>query len=163
VLKTNRQTISGAQLVLRDMHTKDLNQVLLIERNAQISPWSRLSFEESLTKQNICRVLETNKEIIAYHVVCPIEDELHILNVVAAPQLQGLGLGHRLMHDILDIAKDQNLNRIFLEVRASNEVAMNLYAQWSFKQISIRKAYYRSSARTNGLREDALIFMREVR
>jgi len=138
VLKTNRQTISGAQLVLRDMHTKDLNQVLLIERNAQISPWSRLSFEESLTKQNICRVLETNKEIIAYHVVCPIEDELHILN-------------------------DQNLNRIFLEVRASNEVAMNLYAQWSFKQISIRKAYYRSSARTNGLREDALIFMREVR
>ena len=117
-MKTARESISSAELVLRDMRTKDLSEVLLIERNAQISPWSRLSFEESLTKQHICRVLETNKEIIGYHVICPIADELHILNIVAVPQLQGLGLGHRLMHDILETAKTQQLNRIFLEVRA---------------------------------------------
>ena len=66
------------------------------------------------------------------------------------------------MHDILDIAQSQQLNRVFLEVRASNEVAQNLYAQWNFKQISIRKAYYHSSDRTNGVREDALFFMRGV-
>ena len=144
------------------MRTKDLSQVVLIERNAQISPWSRLSFEESLTKKNICRVLEINEEIIGYHVVSPIADELHILNIVTTPRLQGLGLGHRLMHDILEIAETQALNRIFLEVRAGNEVAQNLYLQWQFKQISLRKAYYRSSASADGVREDALIFMRAV-
>ena len=144
------------------MRTKDLYQVLLIERNAQISPWSRLSFEESLTKQHICRVLDVDGEIIAYHVVCPVADELHILNVVAAPQLQGLGLGHRLMHDILEIATIQSANKIFLEVRAGNEVAQNLYLQWRFKQISVREAYYRSSAHADDKREDALVFMRSV-
>lgn len=161
-MNIQRESLNVTDLVLRDMRTKDLNQVLPIERSAQISPWSRLSFEESLTKKNICRVLETNEEVIAYHIICAIEDELHILNVVVAPKLQGLGLGHSLMHDILDIAQSQQLNRIFLEVRASNAVAQNLYAQWNFKQISIRKAYYRSSDRTNGVREDALIFMRGV-
>jgi len=161
-VKTQKEHFAKEELSIRDMVTEDLSQVLLIERNAQISPWGRLSFEESLTKQYICRALETQGEIIAYHVVCPIADELHILNVVAAPKLQGLGLGHRLMHDILEIADTRALKKIFLEVRASNTIAQKLYLQWQFKQISIRKAYYRVSERTNSKREDALVFMRMV-
>lgn len=162
-MKTQKDCLSHSELSMRDMRTEDLTQVLLIERNAQISPWSRLSFEESLTKQYRCRVLEVNNEIIAYHVVCPVADELHILNVVTAMQLQGLGLSHRLMHDILQIAETQALKKIFLEVRASNTIAQNLYLQWQFKQISIRKAYYRSSSVIDSEREDALVFMRQLR
>ncbi len=155
-------------LVARDMSSDDLTQVMTIENNAQASPWGRLSFEESLTKSHFCRVLEVaweheqgqQSQIVAYHVVCPILDELHILNVVAAPQYQGIGLGHRLMHDILEIAEHHQTRRIFLEVRASNEKAQSLYLKWQFKQMGLRKAYYRRTL-SNTSREDALIFMRD--
>jgi len=156
------------KLFARDMVSEDLSQVLDIESNAQASPWGRLSFEESLTKSHFCRVLEVCLEteslpqslIVAYHVVCPIVDELHILNVVTAPQYQGIGLGHRLMQDILEIAEHHKSQRIFLEVRATNEKAQSLYLKWQFKQMGVRKQYYRPT-QSNEEREDALIFMRD--
>jgi ribosomal-protein-alanine N-acetyltransferase len=154
------------RLGVRDMQSLDLKQVLAIELNAQASPWGRLSFEESLTKQHRCRVVEMNAEcsmttIVGYHVACQVIDELHILNVVAAPQFQGLGLGHMLMSDLIEIAEQTHCNRVFLEVRSSNEVAQSLYAKWQFKQIALRKEYYRPTS-VGQPREDALIFMRQT-
>lgn len=154
-------------LSVRDMETDDLTQVVAIEGNAQASPWARLSFEESLTKQYSCRVIDIPSdehsvgasEVVAYHIVCEIVDELHILNVVAAPQFQGLGLGHMLMADILEIARVKSLTKIFLEVRAGNKIAQDLYLKWQFSQIAVRKKYYRPSAQGDD-REDAFVYMR---
>jgi len=63
------------------MTTPDLTQILAIERNAHVSPWARLSFEESLTKEYLCRIIQNDDEIVAYSVLCPVVDELHILNI----------------------------------------------------------------------------------
>jgi len=118
------QLLLGAEsgkLNLRHMRSSDLSQVVQIESNAQVSPWGRISFEESLTKQHICRLI---------------------------------------MHDIVDIAAQQQLAKIFLEVRASNKVAQDLYLKWQFKQISLRKQYYRVGE--CGVREDAFVFMRKM-
>ena len=49
------------------------------------------------------------------------------------------------------------VQRFFLEVRASNVAAHSLYQKWQFKQISIRKNYYRTQAIE---REDALVMVR---
>ena len=159
-------------LSIRDMQGNDLKQVLCIEANAQASPWGRISYEESLTKQHCCRVIEMDcsseklvgfeaREVVAYHVVCEIVDELHILNVVAAPQFQGLGLGHMLMDDIIAIAQARRLTKTFLEVRAGNKVAQDLYLKWQFTQIALRKKYYRPTAQDN-VREDAFVYMRKI-
>jgi len=154
--------ISLEDLSLRDMRSDDLASVLVIERNAQVSPWSRLSFEESLTKNYVCRVLMCNEKIAAFHVVSTVADELHILNVVVATHLQGIGLGHVLMRDIEQIAQSEKVKKIFLEVRASNQAAQGLYLKWQFKQIALRKGYYRSSEAKLDQREDALVFARTV-
>lgn len=166
-----RAAENGA-LSARDMQSRDLVSILAIEHNAQPSPWSRLSFEESMTKGYRCRVIESHngvnaesiwavKEIVAYHVVCEIVEELHILNVVAAPQYQGLGLGHMLMADILEFAETRHLSKLFLEVRVSNQVAQSLYLKWQFRQIAMRKQYYRPNSVTE-VREDALVFLRQL-
>lgn len=150
-------------LLVRDMKSSDLSQVVLIERHAQLSPWARLSFEESLTKEHICRVIEMSNDVVAYFVVCPVADELHILNVVTAPSCQGVGLGHLLMDNILNCAQNLSLRKIFLEVRASNYVAQSLYLKWQFEQIAIRKRYYSmpNTKNTND-REDALVYLRQL-
>lgn len=167
--KLRQQILDSASqglLLVRDMVDKDLNQIVLIEQNAQASPWTRLSFEESLSRSqssasHACRVLHVGDDIVAYHVLSSVADELHILNVVTVPHLQGIGLGHRLMQDIISFAQGRALNKIFLEVRASNIVAQNLYTQWQFKHIAIRKQYYRTPDPKKP-KEDAKIYVREL-
>lgn len=162
--------IDTEQLIVRDMQISDLVNVVAIEQTAQPSPWSRLSFEESLIKQHVCRVLHEQKSdlseehipplILAFHVVCPVADELHILNLVVGKQYQGHGFGHRLMHDILDIAgREPGINKIFLEVRESNQIAQNLYQQWQFQQIAVRKDYYRTPDKE---RENAVVMLKKL-
>lgn len=150
------------QFFTRDMLASDLGMVLAIEQNAQASPWARLSFEESLAKQHCCRVVCRNDDaqgVVAYHVVCPVSDELHILNLVVAKESQGQGIAHVLMHDIVAIANSSKVTKkIFLEVRSGNEVAQNLYQQWQFEQIAVRKKYYRRGPQQ--AREDALVLVK---
>jgi len=50
-------------------------------------------------------------------------------------------------------AAEVGADKIFLEVRPSNQVALRLYASVGFEQIGIRPAYYQAE---NG-REDAVI------
>lgn len=169
MIKCQQQVLDSAAngtLLARNMHDQDLPQVMQIEQNAQQSPWARLSFEESLSRSqnsnaHACRVLCLENQVLAYHVVSAVLDELHILNVVTAPQLQGIGLGHRLMQDIIEIAQQHALDKLFLEVRASNIVAQSLYEKWGFKRIALRKQYYRS-VKPGALKEDAFVYIKEL-
>jgi len=149
-------------LIVRDMCSADLSSVTSIESNAHISPWGRLSFEESLTRGDLCRAVEFHSEIVAYHISSSVADELHVLNVVSAPSFQGRGLGHLLMQDIMDCAISRQVNKIFLEVRRSNAIAQDLYLKWQFKQIAVRKNYYRTQQSKPALKEDALVFVHQV-
>lgn len=148
---------SPSEITVRDMRSSDLSKVMIIERNAQIVPWSRLSFEESLSKDYLCRLILVDQEICAFHVASEVLDELHILTLAVAPDQQGRGLGHALMDDIVAISNSLGLNKIFLEVRESNKVAFSLYQKWQFQQIANRKNYY---ATTGSSREDALVMVR---
>lgn len=149
------------------MLTQDLCAVQSIERNNQEMPWSHVFFEESLLKQHRCRALVVLKKVVGFYVVCRIFDELHLLNIVVDKPQQGQGLAHMLIDDILEYAQgtscgdldDERIRKIFLEVRRSNEIAQNLYRQWQFQVLSVRKDYYRKA---NGEREDALVMVRLV-
>ena len=149
------------QVAVRDMVSTDLTEVQKIEQTAQASPWARLSFEESLTRQDVCRVATVDGKLIAYHICSSVLDELHILNIVCALPFQGRGIGHVLMDDILAMATAKSVEKLFLEVRQSNQVAQSLYKKWGFAQIAVRKNYYRPST-PDGSRENALVFMRAI-
>ena len=144
---------------LYDMSPDDLSEILSLERNAQPSPWARLSFEESLNRSHHCRILKSAVGIVGYHIICPVADELHILNLVVARQYQGNGYAHELMQDIFDTAQHLAVGKILLEVRASNKVAQSLYRTWGFEQLSIRKNYYQPVEK-QAQREDAIIMLR---
>ncbi len=161
------ENVTLDELVVRDMTNEDLSDVLRIEQIAHVSPWGRLSFDEALTRNeelanaHPCRILMARGEIIGYHILSLVLDELHILNVVCAPKAQGMGLGHRLMQDIVDIAEQREMKKVFLEVRISNHIAQSLYQKWGFKQIAIRKQYYRPSL-PGDKREDALLYLLQM-
>ena len=161
MILSERGELSYVIKQLRDMNSQDLNQVVAIERNAQLSPWSRLSFEESLNRKHYCRLLNDHDRLLGYHVTAPVLDELHILNVVVACSFQGRGHAHDLMQDIFDYSSIVKAKKIFLEVRSNNIVAQKLYLKWGFEQISVRKKYYQAITNETE-RQDAIVMLRSL-
>lgn len=70
----------------------------------------------------------------------PYEYEVHTIGV--DPAHQGRGIGRRLLSDLLDFAGG---DAVYLEVRTDNAAAIALYESAGFKQVGIRKRYYRIS------------------
>ncbi|MFQ9359428.1 MAG: GNAT family N-acetyltransferase [Anaerobutyricum hallii] len=66
------------------------------------------------------------------------------------------GIARKLLKQLLEEAKKQNLHRIYLEVRASNIAAVTLYEHAGFKEVGQRKNYY------DNPREDAILMLWEA-
>ena len=84
--------------------------------------------------------------------------EAHILNICIDPDAQSHGPGRRLLRTLVRIARAQNAERVFLEVRPSNPRAIALYFDEGFNEIGRRPRYY--PAHTG--REDAIVMAMEL-
>ena len=79
--------------------------------------------------------------------------EAHLLTITVAPEHQGKKLGKALLQHIVEWAEPQ-AETLFLEVRVSNQKAINLYLNEGFNELGIRRNYYPSPT---GGREDAML------
>lgn len=149
---------SAAPAALRPMRDADLDAVLAIEVRAYPFPWTRGIFRDCLLADYPAWVLEQGGRIVGYGVLSLAADEAHVLNVCAAPEVQGRGHGRRLLRSLLKIARARGAQRVFLEVRPSNAHAIALYHDEGFNEIGRRPRYYPAK---DG-REDALVMAIEL-
>jgi len=142
----------------RTMKLEDLDQVATIEVAAYEYPWTHGIFRDCLRAGYNCWVLAHGAEIIGYGVLTVAAGEAHVLNVCVAADQQGAGHGKRLMQRLIDLARWHRAERIFLEVRPSNERAIALYDQLAFNEIGKRPNYYPAKRG----REDAIVMALEL-
>ena len=142
------------EVQIRPMMEIDLPEVALVEQHSYAFPWSENIFRDCLRVGYTCRALDLSGQIIGYGVMSLGAGEAHILNVCVRTDLRGLGVGRRLMDYLLDRARDEYMQDVFLEVRPSNAVALRLYESMGFERIGVRKGYYQAV----GGREDALVY-----
>jgi len=140
------------------MNERDLDAVAALEASLQVFPWSRGNFVDSLAVGHSVWVLRIGGDLVGFSVVMTVLDEAHLLNIGVCKRYQGQGYGARLLRHALENARLNHASKLFLEVRPSNERAVELYRHFGFRQIGLRKAYYPA---TIG-REDALIFDKEL-
>jgi len=114
--------------------------------------WSKDSFEKELTNK-YARYMVAVKDglVVGFAGMWIILDEAHITNIAVHPEYRGFGIGTMLMESLISICKIENVIGITLEVRVSNQRAINLYKKFGFVEEGIRKAYYEDN------KEDALI------
>jgi ribosomal-protein-alanine N-acetyltransferase len=143
---------------LRPMRDSDLDAVLAIEQRAYAFPWTRGIFRDCLRADYPAWVLERDRTLIGYGVLSVAADEAHVLNVCAAPDVQGQGHGKRMLRALLQVARGRGARRVFLEVRPSNHNAIALYHAEGFNEIGRRPRYYPAA---NG-REDAIVMAMEL-
>lgn len=82
-------------------------------------------------------------------------DEAHITTIGVDPDYQGLGLGEFLFVALLDEALQRNATWVTLEVRVSNQPALELYRKYGFTVQGRRPRYYSDN------NEDAFIMWSE--
>lgn len=138
---------------IRPMQESDLEKIMIIEHASFSSPWSLHAFVSELKENEYARYfcLELEGQIIGYMGLWFILEEGHITNVAIAPDHRGKRRGEILMQSVIQMMVKEGMERMTLEVRASNVQAQRLYERLGFVTAGVRKGYYSDN------REDALI------
>lgn len=144
---------------IRPLRVEDLPEVMAVEVRAYDFPWTDAVFRDCLKAGYSLWVLEGDAGILGYGVLSAAAGEAHILNLCVAPEHQGAGYGRRLLNRLIDLARWHQVERVFLEVRPSNQAAIALYHRSGFCEIGHRPNYYPAG---NGRREDAVVMAREL-
>jgi [ribosomal protein S18]-alanine N-acetyltransferase len=139
--------------LVRPMTEEDLARIMEIEHASFSSPWSPFAFVSELKDNEYARYfcLEVNKQIIGYMGLWFILEEGHITNVAITPDYRGKKWGEYLMRSVMNKMIKDGMERLTLEVRATNSQAQRLYERLGFVKAGIRKGYYSDN------REDAII------
>lgn len=152
----------AADLELGPLLEADLDEVCAIERSSFGTPWARSLFEEELRRPGLClwRVLRepgarAGSRVAAYGGFWKAVDEAHFTNIAVRPDRRRLGLGRRLLRELLGLARAEGCLRATLEVRPSNLGARALYASEGFDPVAVRPRYYGDDG------EDALILWKQ--
>lgn len=138
--------------IIRPMEVSDTEQVELIEKQIFSIPWSQKSFEDACqSEDNIYLVCEMNGQIAGYCGLWTVLGEGNITNMAVSGGLRRLGIAEALMKEMEKRGMSKNVVTYFLEVRKSNEAAVNLYKKMGYVQIGVRKNFYEKPV------EDALV------
>ena len=126
------------------MVVADLDQVVENEVRAYAFPWSRGIFVDCIDANHECWVLCRCDRIIGHGVLSVGAGDGHLLNVCVRRDEQGYGYGRMLALHMIERAFQRGAAALFLEVRPSNVVAVQLYTSIGFKEVGKRKNYYPS-------------------
>ncbi len=144
-----------SKLNIRRMEEGDLDQVCAIEEETFSMPWSRKSFQDTISYYHtLFLVAELDGEIAGYCGCYQSLEEAEITNIAVRRQLRGHGIGRRLLTELMRLGKEQGAFAYTLEVRVSNQAAIHLYESLGFVSFGIRKNFYEKP------REDAMIMWR---
>ncbi|MER1987881.1 MAG: ribosomal protein S18-alanine N-acetyltransferase [Solibacillus sp.] len=137
----------------RKMTHEDVPGVHAIEVESFPTPWTLDSFYYELEENQFSHYLvaEEDGEIIGFCGMWLTIDAAQITNVAVNKQARGRKIGEALMVEAIRVAREAGMETMNLEVRVSNEVALNLYRKLGFMAGGIRKGYYSDNF------EDALV------
>ena len=116
-----------------------------------LSPWNLEQIEADLKQANTeYFYLYDDQTLIGFLALQDLAGELEITQLAVKKAYQGQGLANQLMGFLADRPE-----RLFLEVRVSNQVAKALYEKHGFQPVGQRKNYYQNPI------EDAILMARE--
>jgi ribosomal-protein-alanine N-acetyltransferase len=143
--------------MIREFARNDIDGVQkLIAGVPEAAPWSAGDLLLALRNNLSSRVAEEHGSICGVIVFRVMADEAEILNLAVAPDLRRRGIGSSLLEEAVRASKAARAQKIFLEVRESNDTARKFYAGRRFIEAGRRRQYYREPS------EDALILVRMI-
>ena len=143
----------SAGIRLRVAEPSDLDRIMAIENSVfGLDAWSAQLMEHELSDKNchyVVAVVDVTppdgiEVIVGYGgVLAPVgSGDADIQTIATVPTVRGRGVGRVMMRELLEAARQRRAQRVFLEVRADNPIAMGLYRSLGFREIGVREGYY---------------------
>lgn len=145
-------------VAIRKMTLDDVPAVGVLEASSFTRPWTADSFAYLLSRDG-CEVWvldDAEAGVVGYAVLWCVQDQGELANFAVAPALRRSGLGARLLERMLEVARERGVERVYLEVRVSNEAAIRLYRSFGFTEVGRRRQYYDKPV------EDALLMAADL-
>lgn len=140
---------------IEKMSISDLDSIANILESEFDNFWNYNILKSELMNSNsVYLVCKNNSEIIGFAGISIIIDTAELNNIVIKKSHRGKGFSSLLLANLLNIAKDNNCKKFNLEVSQSNNIAINLYKKFDFKQVGLRKNYYKN--------QDAILFTKTL-
>ena len=150
---------------MRRMTAADVPAVVAIETEAFSTPWQVDTFEGLLDRDGLELLVLVGPaesgggaespagadEVLGYAVLWCVLDQGELANIAVRPELRGRGLGARLLDEVVAVSRRRGVEKLYLEVRDSNDAALRLYERFGFREVGRRRSYYEEP------REDARV------
>lgn len=142
---------------LRRMTLQDVPSVHDLDVKSFNLPWSERSFRYEVTENVNARPWVAEIEVdekmwlAGMLVLWLILDEAHIATLAVEPEFRRQGIARLMLVEALKQAKAEGARKAYLEVRAGNLAAQEMYLKLGFEVVGRRPRYYHDNY------EDALL------
>lgn len=148
--------MNQSNLYIDIMNLSDLEKIKDVLENDFDDFWNYNIFKSELNNPNSTYfVIKENDLIVGFTGILIVLDEADITNIVVKKDHRGKGISNLLLEKIIDFCIEKQINKINLEVNSANIVAINLYKKFGFKEVSLRKKYYKDN--------DGLLFTKNLK
>jgi [ribosomal protein S18]-alanine N-acetyltransferase len=146
-----------SEAAIRLMESRDIPAILQIQANSpEAAQWRESAYEKIGLAGENCWTAERHGILVGFLVARSVAGEMEILNLAVARNARRKGFAGALLQEAFRWGKENDVDRVFLEVRASNSAAREFYEARGFVRSGIRPNYYRDPV------EDALVFARKL-
>ena len=115
-----------------------------LEEKIFSTSWDPLWIREKINNENaIYWVKKEDDEIVGYLAIQFAGEDIEILGLGVLEDYRGKGYASDMLFAMMNHLKQYNYNKVFLEVRDSNNVAKNLYSKFNFNRSGTRLNYYK--------------------
>lgn len=142
-------------VIIKNLFTGHIRQIVEIENQCFIDPWTDNWFEAFILSDEISWGVYIDKKLIAYLFAVWDEDTLHLVNIAVKADFRRKGIAKSLLRKLYKTALQSKIEYISLEVRRSNLTAIDFYISEGFLLVDERIGYYQGV-------EDALVFRKEL-
>lgn len=141
--------MSGEGFLIRPMRSDDVERVLEIAGRMKNTPhWPRAAYLTALDphaapqRLALVAVDAAHDSPAGFAIVSLIPPGAELETIAVAKEQQRQGLGRALLDASIAELRKRHVCELWLEVRTTNEPAIELYRREGFAEIGLRKAYY---------------------
>lgn len=139
-----------ARPAVRMLRAEDARAVAeILRQSPQAVFWPEASVKEVLEWQgSLGMVIETAGKAVGFLIGRQTIEEAEVLNLAVAPGSRRKGTGGELLQAAVEEFQTRGVNRVYLEVRESNQAGIAFYEKHGFLKAGSREGYYRDPVET---------------
>lgn len=158
-VKLQETLTKNSSVEVLKMTVNDIKKIVNIQQTSNLSYWSYEAYADEVGREDSFSIAaKINNRVVGFLVARLISEDYcaELYNIGVDLNFRRQKIGNKLLESFIKHCLGNNLEKIFLEVRESNQPAIEFYLKNNFTVLSKRKKFY-----TNPI-EDAILMVKEI-